>query len=37
LAEVDADVRWLVEESSVQMEGYPNVPPQMDIASDQRW
>jgi hypothetical protein len=26
LAEVDADTRWLVEESSVQMEGYPNVP-----------
>jgi hypothetical protein len=25
LAEVDADVRWLVEESSVQMEGYPDV------------
>lgn len=28
LAEVDADVRWLVRESSVQLRGYPNVPGQ---------
>jgi hypothetical protein len=26
LDDIDEDVRWLVEESSVQMEGYPDVP-----------